>query len=390
MPEKSVLVVSANGDDPTTGYATRVLAITDTLIEAGFRVNLLRFYPFHVKRSWRSPLAGTRVNLIEIPVLPLSRYPLARWLTIIIANIITHLMAKILRCTTIQAESHDAALVALCIDWKSCPVLVDIHGAAPEEGELIDQLNNRVSNKAWLHHAEKVFLKKAHTCFVVSNSMSSHLHRKHKNIATQFQTLPIGVNESHFPEIDHQHCREALNIPANKIVLAYCGGDQAYQCLDEMAKVIALAESHLPIHVLVISKSKNKFTHAFKNLHSEITFVSANHKDIYKYLCAADFGLLIRQNDIINAVSCPTKLAEYLICGLGIITTPWAGHGPEIVEKFNAGVVLDPNTIDADALISALSTKPDRAALRRQAIQHLSWNAVRNRLTQSHTQASRL
>uniref|UniRef100_UPI002630F3D7 hypothetical protein n=1 Tax=uncultured Campylobacter sp. TaxID=218934 RepID=UPI002630F3D7 len=37
------------------------------------------------------------------------------------------------------------------------------------------------------------------------------------------------------------------------------------------------------------------------------------------YLNAADFGVIIRNDDLINFVASPTKINEYLACGLKII-----------------------------------------------------------------------
>ena len=42
---------------------------------------------------------------------------------------------------------------------------------------------------------------------------------------------------------------------------------------------------------------------------------------VTKYLMAADYGLLIRNQSITNSVSFSTKFAEYLSCGLKVITS---------------------------------------------------------------------
>ncbi len=47
--------------------------------------------------------------------------------------------------------------------------------------------------------------------------------------------------------------------------------------------------------------------------------ISVDHDEVYQYLCAADYGLLFRDDHIINWISRPTKALEYRAAGLEII-----------------------------------------------------------------------
>ena len=53
--------------------------------------------------------------------------------------------------------------------------------------------------------------------------------------------------------------------------------------------------------------------------HSNYTVLSTRHSDIYHYLSAADYGLLFRDDHVMNWVSRPTKALEYQAVGLEII-----------------------------------------------------------------------
>jgi glycosyltransferase involved in cell wall biosynthesis len=378
-----ILIISANGDDPTTGYATRVLQVAATLKAAGNDVKLVRFYPFHHPRSWKTTTEDTGIALLEIPMPPMSRFFIARWATVVLANIITYLLAKIWRAGALQAESHDAALIALWIKWLPIPVMVDVHGAAPEEAEFLDRQTKTCKSRRWLHYAEQLIVTKSHTHFVVSNQMVQHLAAKHRGVCSQAKILPIGVNLDYFPKLDTYKQKINLGIDPSKRVIAYCGGDQKYQCLEEMASFLKLVSGFLNLHVLVISKSTAAFERAFEPIKCTKTFVSADHQSVHQYLNAADYGLLIRRDELLNRVSCPTKFAEYLACGLAVITTPWAGHGPDIVAQYHAGLVINPLQIETDELKYFFTRKFDRKYLRSIAVENLDWKRASQTLTES-------
>ena len=53
------------------------------------------------------------------------------------------------------------------------------------------------------------------------------------------------------------------------------------------------------------------------------------HEDVPKYLNAADFGIIFRNNDIVNNTACPVKYVEYVSCGLPVI------HNDSVFEIVN-------------------------------------------------------
>ena len=55
-----------------------------------------------------------------------------------------------------------------------------------------------------------------------------------------------------------------------------------------------------------------------------ITTIS--HADIYRYLAAADAGIVLRESHPINWVSRPTKILEYQAAGLAIVHNNTIGY----------------------------------------------------------------
>ncbi len=81
--------------------------------------------------------------------------------------------------------------------------------------------------------------------------------------------------------------------------------------------------------------------------------MSLPHDEVRGYINSCDVGLLLRRDHIVNKVSSPTKFAEFLACGLPVLTTPWAGNSENIIDTYNVGYVWDMAAI-SDKLISLL------------------------------------
>lgn len=77
---------------------------------------------------------------------------------------------------------------------------------------------------------------------------------------------------------------------------------------------------------------------------------SASHGGVPGLMMAADIGLLVRPVSPVNAVACPTKLAEYLVSGLVLLYSPGIGDTEVLVSKLGSGRPVPPG---CDALTFA-------------------------------------
>lgn len=117
--------------------------------------------------------------------------------------------------------------------------------------------------------------------------------------------------------------RIELNIPADWTVYCYNGSTKAWQCPH---KVISFFQEQLIYHpqslLLILSQDTRSFVPLLAQHHISAThyrMLTVTHKNIYRYLAAADYGLLLREPSIVNWVSRPTKLLEYRAAGLKVI-----------------------------------------------------------------------
>lgn len=89
---------------------------------------------------------------------------------------------------------------------------------------------------------------------------------------------------------------------------------------------------------LFLSKDRlddNKVKTLYVNLYGKVQVRSVSNEDVYKYLNASDFGILFRDDVIMNNVASPSKFAEYVLCGLPTIISKGVGDFQNYANKKN-------------------------------------------------------
>lgn len=116
--------------------------------------------------------------------------------------------------------------------------------------------------------------------------------------------------------------RKELDIPTHAIVYCYSGSAKPWQCSKESIEFFQKRyKENKNSFLLILTTDIKKFNNEISQYNidkSNFKVLNVNPQDIYKYLSAADVGLLFRHNDIINWVSRPTKMLEYQSVGLKI------------------------------------------------------------------------
>lgn len=72
----------------------------------------------------------------------------------------------------------------------------------------------------------------------------------------------------------------------------------------------------------------------------DVKLLSVAHEEVNSYLNAADMGILLRDNHVMNKVACPGKLGEYLAAGLDVLTTPYIGMYSDALKREKIGLLI--------------------------------------------------
>lgn len=116
--------------------------------------------------------------------------------------------------------------------------------------------------------------------------------------------------------------RAELHIAPTSYVYCYNGSAKPWQCPQEtidyfVSQLHAQADSML----LVLTQDVDFFTQLLRTNNVDqknYRVLQVPHQKIYRYLAAADTGILIREHQVINWTSRPTKALEYEALGLAI------------------------------------------------------------------------
>lgn len=211
-------------------------------------------------------------------------------------------MLKLLKNKTVHIETtHGCEYFFINKILDKINYVLDIHGAAPEEEK---EINN--SDIVYWNEIEKESIINSKLLFVVNNAMIKHLEKKY-NIKIYFKTLVVYVFSSLFRKsTEIQEDEKRKNI-------VYSGGTQTWQNLDYVIDKILNKSIH---DVYFFSHDVNIIKNKIKNKKIKIkdeqikTFVEQD--ELIKNYNLFKYGLILRNNNVINKVSSPTKLEDYI------------------------------------------------------------------------------
>jgi GT2 family glycosyltransferase/glycosyltransferase involved in cell wall biosynthesis len=207
--------------------------------------------------------------------------------------------------------------------------IIDLHGAVPEEFLYHgDQDNSILYGKI-----EELTIRKSDHVIVVSKAMMQHILSKYRTLSQdKFIVLPILQSDLIQSEI-LQHSK-------GKPIIIYAGGLQKWQQVPKM--INSIKETYDTYNYKFFCPNPDEFRSLLpsqiRNLES-IEIGTKTKAELIDEYHKSDYGLILREDIIVNEVACPTKLVEYLAMGiLPIVDTEKIGDFVDLGMKY---VTLD-------------------------------------------------
>ncbi len=204
----------------------------------------------------------------------------------------------------------------------------------PEEKSLSEDfwLKNKVVDFMW--SIKKFFIKDIDLVITVSERMKRLVHNR-LNIENIF-AAPTCVDTKIFKGGDKK-----------MIDFCYMGSGAVWQGLDLLSKVWAEIYKLNPNYTFrVISRDVRTKILGEGIPNSNIEFVSSsNFEEVAILLSECKAGFLLRKDHIVNKVSFPTKLAEYLASDCWVISTDIDWDIKDYFEKYKIGLLVSPNDL---------------------------------------------
>jgi glycosyltransferase involved in cell wall biosynthesis len=183
---------------------------------------------------------------------------------------------------------------------------IDFHGVVPEELHLM----NDFSAAKTMGKIEEFTIRKTDYFVFVSEAMRNHFSNKY-NISFDRNYLILPIIPKLSASISHKS-----TLPDRPIVV-YAGGLQPWQKIPEIIDTIAKTSCDYQYKFYTSHTEELKtllFKKGVQQINIEIAFKP--HDELLNIYKSCHFGFLLRDDHVINRVSCPTKLIEYLAFGI--------------------------------------------------------------------------
>ena len=199
-------------------------------------------------------------------------------------------------------------------------IITDLHGIAPEEEEYLgNPWRARHFNKI-----EETVFRHCHVFVAVTDAMSEHYEMKHRQAkSAEWVVLPI------FDVTESAH-KDDKAIESSVI---YAGGAQKWQNVNLMVEAIRKKSDKYSF--TIASHDKEAFNELGAEKNSAITIKSVSNKEVLDAYKKSSYGFILRDNSVVNQVSCPTKMIEYIGNGVvPIVLSPRIGDFEEMGYRY--------------------------------------------------------
>lgn len=238
----------------------------------------------------------------------------------------------------IHARSLYAGFIGLavkCLSLHNVALLYDNRGVfIIEEIEKGHWKNNSLKVK-FFEFIEKTLLEKSAAIVVVSNKFKEYLLSE--SSCLHIEKLYVINNKTKIKRIAVDISIKDINIFA-----VYSGSTAVWQDLDELIKLFKiLVDRNIKIKVFSYqTEAFDRILEENSELARSVRVVKLQSENVNLELAKCNFGILLRENNLINNVSSPLKFGEYLAAGLPVMVSEGVGDTEEIINNFGVGVVI--------------------------------------------------
>ncbi len=184
--------------------------------------------------------------------------------------------------------------------------IIDIHGVVPEEFRY----HNDFFSACLCDKHEALAVSKCDYVIVVSENMHRYLQQKYREkLRGKVIIFPI------FPRITPY--REDKSYTDGRPVVVYAGGlhkwQQVPKMIDAMTRTAGICSYrfYCPDSDAMVSLLPEKLRR-----NPSVIVESKRYEDLLKIYPECHFGLILREDIVVNQAACPTKLVEYLAMGI--------------------------------------------------------------------------
>lgn len=345
MKKKVLLVFPGMRIKNDEGSKHRLNCHVNEYKKRGYDVDVLAICK-DVKFGCDSKYLNPNANWIIRPYLfPFAKHIFFAKCLIVYLKIITAIHTWIKKYDVVQMELWGTQS---CLCRKSSFYITDVHGDSVYELREMGKLQPWVAD--YFVEIQKDFVKHSDLCIFVSENLRRQIEINTNEKEKDYALISCGVDIKRF-ETAEKATIDGLDL-SQRIVLGYCGGFHGWQNFEAMIDLaIRLHNMDKRVFLLVFSNGNvEPFNEKLSMLGKENYFIKGlPSKEVPSHLKLMDAGLLLRSDLILNRVSSPTKICEYLAAGVPLVCTQYSGdYDRSVVHKENGFVGAEPVFTDEE------------------------------------------
>ena len=186
----------------------------------------------------------------------------------------------------------------------------------------------------WINNVERFVLVNSDVLMLVSSNMLVHINHKYRRDFSYKSFVAYNTTTQFVSSRD-----DGISV---KPRIVYVGSTARWQKFDDILKFVSVLKTLFDLEFCVITNKPAEAEERAKQYPGVCSNIySVKPQEIPIVLSNFDFGIIFRENIIMNTVSAPIKFSEYLAAGVYVILTPHVGDYSRLVEEKKYGILVE-------------------------------------------------